>query len=96
MLPEPWSMTGRADWARRPRIRHNDGMSAPAPAVSEALRREVEKLASMRAQGEELPADLDQRLAAVERRLDEQEESLRHVLTMMIDYFESQATRAAA
>ncbi|MFA6218610.1 MAG: AAA family ATPase [Erythrobacter sp.] len=61
-----------------------------------ALRREVEKLAATRGQGGAVPADFDQRLAAIERRLDEQEQSLRHVLTMMIDYFESQATRAAA
>ena len=62
-----------------------------------ALRREVEKLAASRGEsGGEVPADLDQRLSAIERRLDEQEQSLRHVLTMMIDYFESQATRVAA
>ncbi|QPD00137.1 XrtA/PEP-CTERM system-associated ATPase [Qipengyuania soli] len=62
-----------------------------------ALRREVEKLAASRGEGGgEVPADLDQRLSAIERRLDEQEQSLRHVLAMMIDYFESQATRAAA
>ncbi|MEZ5682312.1 MAG: XrtA-associated ATPase [Erythrobacter sp.] len=62
-----------------------------------ALRREVEKLAASRGEGGgEVPADIDQRLSAIERRLDEQEQSLRHVLTMMIDYFESQATRAAA
>ncbi len=61
------------------------------------LRREVEKLAAAREEaGGELSADADKRLADIERRLDEQEQSLRHVLTMMIDYFESQATRAAA
>lgn len=61
-----------------------------------ALRNEVEKLSSARIQGGALPGDLDERLSAIERRLDEQEQSLRHVLTMMIDYFESQASRAAA
>jgi hypothetical protein len=62
-----------------------------------ALRREVEKLAASRGEGGgEVSADLDQRLSAIERRLDEQEQSLRHVLAMMIDYFESQATRAVA
>ncbi len=62
-----------------------------------ALRREVEKLAAApQRTGGEVPADLDKRLSDIERRLDEQEQSLRHVLTMMIDYFESQATRAAA
>ena len=38
----------------------------------------------------------DETLAAIEARLDEQERSLRHVLAMMIDYFESQGSRAAA
>ena len=61
-----------------------------------ALRREVEKLAASRGQGGDAPADLDQRLSAIEARLDEQERSLRHVLTMMIDYFESTGTREAA
>ena len=60
-----------------------------------ALRREVEKLSQERAT-DDLPADVDQRLASIEARLDEQERSLRHVLTMMIDYFESQGSRAAA
>ena len=56
-----------------------------------------EKLAASRDQASgALPQDADKRLEAIERRLDEQEQSLRHVLTMMIDYFESQATRAAA
>lgn len=60
-----------------------------------ALRREVEKLDRNRATGD-LPEDIGQRLASIEARLDEQERSLRHVLTMMIDYFESQGSRAAA
>ncbi len=61
-----------------------------------ALRREIEKLAASRGEGGETPADLDKRLAAIEARLDEQERSLRHVLSMMIDYFESAGTREAA
>ncbi|KWV96122.1 AAA family ATPase [Erythrobacter sp. AP23] len=60
-----------------------------------ALRREVAKLAEQRVSGG-LPDDVGQRLASIEARLDEQERSLRHVLTMMIDYFESQGSRAAA
>jgi putative secretion ATPase (PEP-CTERM system associated) len=60
-----------------------------------ALRREVEKLGQKQAT-DDLPADVGQRLASIEARLDEQERSLRHVLTMMIDYFESQGSRAAA
>ena len=61
-----------------------------------ALRREVEKLAAAKDSGGALPEDLDQRLSAIEQRLDDQERSLRHVLTMMIDYFESTGTREAA
>ena len=60
-----------------------------------ALRREVEKLGKSKTSGE-VPDDLGQRLVAIEARLDEQERSLRHVLTMMIDYFETQGSRAAA
>ena len=59
------------------------------------LRREVEKLGASHASGD-LPEDVGQRLASIEARLDEQERSLRHVLTMMIDYFESQGSRVAA
>ncbi len=63
--------------------------------VIASLRREIQGLAQAGspAQGD---ADYDARLAAIEARLDEQERSLRHVLTMMIDYFESSATRTAA
>ena len=60
-----------------------------------ALRREVDRLGETGSAGE-LPEDVDQRLASIEARLDEQERSLRHVLTMMIDYFETQGSRAAA
>jgi putative secretion ATPase (PEP-CTERM system associated) len=60
-----------------------------------ALRREVENLGQRKASGD-VPEDIGQRLATIETRLDEQERSLRHVLTMMIDYFESQGSRAAA
>ncbi|WP_370188016.1 XrtA/PEP-CTERM system-associated ATPase [Qipengyuania sp.] len=60
-----------------------------------SLRREVERLGADRAAGD-MSEEVDQRLAAIEARLDEQERSLRHVLTMMIDYFEAQGSRAAA
>ena len=59
-----------------------------------ALRKEIAGLSQPPAS--EPPADVNERLAAIEARLDEQERSLRHVLTMMIDYFESSATRDAA
>ena len=60
-----------------------------------ALRKEVDKIGQAKGSAE-LPTDLGQRLASIEARLDEQERSLRHVLTMMIDYFESQGSRVAA
>ena len=60
-----------------------------------AMREEVDKLAKAPAAGE-ASADTGERLSAIEARLDEQERSLRHVLAMMIDYFESQGSRAAA
>ena len=60
-----------------------------------ALRQEVEALGAAH-KGAVAPADIDARLTRIEERLDEQENSLRHVLTMMIEYFESQGTRAAA
>lgn len=63
----------------------------------EALKAEVAALARARSAAPgAMPAEFDGRIARIEARLDEQEESLRHVLTMMIDYFESQGTRAAA
>lgn len=60
-----------------------------------ALRKEVDKIGQAKGSAE-LPTDLGQRLASIEGRLDEQERSLRHVLTMMIDYFETQGAREAA
>lgn len=44
----------------------------------------------------EPPAEIAAQLDRLEARIDEQEQSLRHVLTMMIDYFEQAAARAAA
>lgn len=44
-----------------------------------------------------IPHDISQRLASLEARLEEQEHSVRHVLTMLIEWFESgQPPRAAA
>ena len=60
----------------------------------EALRMEVRKLRERAA--EQVPGDIEERLAKLEGRLEEQERSLRHVLAMMIDYFEAQGSREAA
>ena len=52
---------------------------------------------SDRGHGEELPADTAQRIALLEQRLAEQERTVRHVLTMLIEWFENgQSPRAAA
>lgn len=52
---------------------------------------------SDRGHGGELPADAAQRIAMLEQRLAEQERTVRHVLTMLIEWFENgQSPRAAA
>ncbi len=61
----------------------------------EALRRELAQLARAHEAGQ-ISGEVDERLSRIEGRLDEQERSLRHVLAMMIDYFEAQGSRAAA
>jgi len=60
-----------------------------------SVRKEITSLSQRASQSAE-DGDTLHRLAAIEARLDEQERSLRHVLTMMIDYFENSATRNAA
>lgn len=60
-----------------------------------SVRKEISSLSQLASHSAE-DGDTLGRLAAIEARLDEQERSLRHVLTMMIDYFESSATRNAA
>ena len=52
---------------------------------------------SDRGHGAELPADVAQRIATLEQRLAEQERTVRHVLTMLIEWFETgQPPRAVA
>lgn len=52
---------------------------------------------SDRRHGAEVPAEVAQRIAALELRLAEQERTVRHVLTMLIEWFESgQPPRAVA
>ena len=60
-----------------------------------ALRKEVDRLGSDHPATGDSP-ETSERLTAIEARLDEQERSLRHVLSMMIDYFEAQGSREAA
>ena len=62
--------------------------------VISSLRKEVAALAQEKS--EPASGDNSDRIAALEARLDDQERSLRQVLTMMINYFESSATRDAA
>ena len=67
--------------------------------VIQGLRQEIAELASRKETPREerdQPKPDDDRLAAIEARLDEQERRLRQVLTMMINYFESSASRSAA
>ncbi|TMM50023.1 XrtA/PEP-CTERM system-associated ATPase [Qipengyuania marisflavi] len=62
------------------------------------MRREIERLSAPPATqaASEPGSDVAARLEQIELRLDEQEQSLRQVLAMMIDHFETQGTRAAA
>ncbi len=79
-------------------------LDAQIEAIEKAFAQRDKAIASLRKEmanlsqsaTSETSADVEERLAAIETRLDEQERSLRHVLTMMIDYFESSATRNAA
>lgn len=45
---------------------------------------------------EQLLAERDQRIAALEARLEDQEQSLRHILTMLIEWMEAENARKAA
>lgn len=61
-----------------------------------ALREEIAKLSTRSVESSEMPADADARLEQIEARLEEQERSLRNILTMMIDYFESNGAHVVA
>ena len=63
--------------------------------VVASLRKEIAEFAQQRAERGEGRSD-ESRLAAIEDRLEDQERTLRQVLTMMINYFESSASRDAA
>ena len=63
--------------------------------VVASLRKEIAEIAQQRAEKGEGRSD-ESRLAAIEDRLEDQERTLRQVLTMMINYFESSASRDAA
>ena len=59
-----------------------------------ALREQIERVSSARNRDSATPDDLARRISEVETRLEEQERSLRHVLQMMIEYFENGNTPA--
>lgn len=61
-----------------------------------ALRDQIANLSTLRGEAGETPLDVDERFAQIEARLEEQERSLRNILTMMIDYFESAGARVVA
>lgn len=54
-----------------------------------ALREQIERVTHARQHDTEAPETLVHRVSEIELRLDEQERSLRHVLQMMIEYFEN-------
>lgn len=45
---------------------------------------------------QELLAERDQRISCLEARLEDQERSLRHVLTMLIEWMEAEGAQKAA
>ena len=80
-------------------------LDAQIDAIEQAFAERDEAIAALRSElaqisrdatAGEVSGNLEARLAAIETRLDDQERSLRQVLTMMITYFESSATRDAA
>lgn len=60
-----------------------------------ALREQIERVSSARDRDGAMPDDLARRIGEIEIRLGEQERSLRHVLQMMIEYFENASPPAA-
>ena len=63
------------------------------------LQQAVVELAEVRDaadQGVRVPADFAERLAVIEARVDEQQRAVRHMLTMLIEWIEGEAPRAAA
>ena len=61
------------------------------------LRREVSELQQAGASSSETVSDaIENRLAEMEARLSEQEASIRHVLSLLIEHFEADGRRAAA
>ena len=79
-------------------------LDAQIEAIEHAFSEHEKSIASLReeigAMGIRAPerdtSEIEKRITAIESKLDEQERSLRHVLSMMIDYFESDASRDAA
>ena len=102
----------RKDAPPEPRAREPEPQTAPPlppvakPKLEELLADRDRQIAELRAAVTELrdrpvaasaPGDeLTYRLNTIEQRLGEQERSIRHVLTMLIEWFESDAPREAA
>ena len=98
----------RASAAPEPRSPSSDGLAeAQIAAIEEAfsghenqiakLRREIADLQQASATPSDfIPDAVEQRLAAMEARLSEQEASIRHVLSLLIEHFEGEGRRAAA
>lgn len=61
-----------------------------------ALREAVAELSQARPQPNEPNGDWADRLAALEARVEEQDSAVRHVLTLLIEWFECEAPRVAA
>ena len=75
-------------------IKAIEGAFADHEKAISKLRDEVDSIGQ--ASGIAPTGDVEKRLSEIEARLDEQERSLRHVLSMMIDFFEDSASRDAA
>ena len=75
-------------------IKAIEGAFADHEKAIAKLRDEVTSIGQ--ASGNAPTGDVEKRLSEIEARLDEQERSLRHVLSMMIEFFEDSASRDAA
>ncbi len=73
-----------------------DAMLGQRDAEIAELQQAIVELVEERSDAPQLPADLLERMVAMEARIGEQERSIRQVLTMLIEWFEDDRTRQAA